>query len=80
MNAKQQFAAREVVRLAAGGPAMTVEGPGEFKGHVWCTWSNGKFHHGGSFDEGVLIRVDPPVDESRSRRSSRHFQTPVVER
>jgi len=60
---KPLFSENEVVRLINGGPAMNVEGPGTADGHVWCTWYNGRFYHGGSFDEKALVRVDEQPDE-----------------
>jgi uncharacterized protein YodC (DUF2158 family) len=79
MTAKHHFRVQEVVRLAAGGPEMLVEGPGAITGHVWCTWSNGRFFHGGSFDESVLIRVDGPTEELGSGPYGKHYHTPVTE-
>ena len=79
MSAKCHFAECDVVRLVAGGPDMTVEGPGPIKGHVWCTWTIGKIFHGGSFDEGVLVRVDGPFEDMNSEFSDRRYHTPRVE-
>jgi uncharacterized protein YodC (DUF2158 family) len=79
MIAKPHFAEREVVRLVAGGPAMVVEGPCEIKGRVWCTWSIGRFYHGGSFEECVLVRVDISAEESRDEVCDNRYHTPIAE-
>ena len=79
MSAKHHFTVRDVVRLVAGGPEMTVEGPGAITGHVWCTWMAGRYYHGGSFDEGVLIRVDGPVEDLSSGSCDKRFHTPLIE-
>src|SRR3954462_7108251 len=79
MSAKHSFAQRDVVRLVAGGPQMIVEGPAETAGHVWCTWSHGRFHHGGSFDAGILVRVDGPSAGVGGHPNSRAFHTPRLE-
>ena len=44
-----------------------------------CTWMIGRFYHGGSFDEGVLVRVDGPVEDLNSEFSDKRYHTPRVE-
>ena len=69
------FAVNDVVCLTTGGPdspEMLVEGPGTASGQLWCTWTNGKLSHGGSFDEKSLVRV-----RSHARRVVEPPQTPI---
>ena len=56
----KKFKVGDVVRLASGGPNMTIIGDGVAPGHVECQWFD---KHGqsqqGSFPEDALIPPTP---------------------
>ena len=55
-DSKATFQVGDVVRLASGGPKMTVAGDGELKGTLWCIWFDGSVPKGEAFDPRTLAK------------------------
>jgi len=53
-----KFNPGDVVKLASGGSKMTVVGPGETSGYVWCEWhdKDGK-QSGYQYPEAILVKA-----------------------
>lgn len=58
------FQPHATVRLATGGPKMTVVGPAAVKGRLWCELEVGGYRCGGAFDRRKLIVVDSGAERS----------------